>query len=250
MSFIVATETPPKMCVCVYQQICNSPRIYLIITSQPECLNVAASRASTKAIFAMRAFTTVQEKRLSAREVVISANYNDYISFLEYAIWNFLWATERFVSVPSLFRSFLCLIEGCFILSEIWFKIYRSEMYRFRADMACYVTNKRQLLIVWLLCLKWKLRKWWKCGSLIRVCIRNFQLEIWNQHKPQNSHYYSHLNGNWSASVHEKWARSMQNYQSSICTHTHANKQTNTHSTFTSVSFSNTHTSTPLHTSC
>lgn len=58
--------------------------------------------------------------------------------------------------------------------------------------------NKRQLLIVWLLYSKMKITK---MRFINTWCIENFQLEIWNQHKLQNSQYYSHLNENWSASL-------------------------------------------------
>lgn len=46
-------------------------------------------------------------------------------------------------------------------------------------------------------------RKLWKCGSLIRACIRKCwkvasqEISKWTFH----AHYYSHLNGNWSASL-------------------------------------------------
>lgn len=58
--------------------------------------------------------------------MVISANYNDYISFVDYAISAFL----RVKSVRYSFLSADSLAWLVSILFEIWFKIYDFKVYR------------------------------------------------------------------------------------------------------------------------
>lgn len=93
--------------------------------------------------------------------------------------------------------------------------------------------NKRQLLIVWLLYSKMKIAK---MRFINTWCIEYFHLEIWNQHKPQNSQYYSHLNENWSASLY-----TIQVGPILAIINLHIHKQTNLciHNSFT---IKNTHT--------
>lgn len=153
--------------------------------------------------------------------MVISANYNDYISFVDYAISAFL----RVKSVRYSFLSADSLAWLVSILFEIWFKIYDFKVYRLQFGSSSErnqirewarekenVTCKCQLLIYLYLPILfpiihpfrlvgcWKL---WKCGSLIRACIRKCwkvarqEISKWTFH----AHYYSHLNGNWSASL-------------------------------------------------
>lgn len=62
---------------------------------------------------------------LNEREVVISANYNDYISFADYAIPNFY---EHFAFSCSFVCSFHLFVLHCRVAFylKIWFKIYVS----------------------------------------------------------------------------------------------------------------------------
>lgn len=155
------------------------------------CLSINASIPSS------RTHTHSQgKKRLSEREVVISANYNDYISFLKNAIWNFYehWSDSfwfyRSFSI-SLTFSFLCWWMAFHLKYGLRFTVRNVSISLGKIAFVCVckreknrVLRDEQMPITHRLVALFKM-KMMKMRFINTWCIRNIQLEIWNQHKPK-----------------------------------------------------------------